>query len=433
MDEVTVTVIELGDPGSPAEPLRSGRRRLPSHAVVRSAAVAAILFCLAPVTGSSRPVPLMIRPAWSVAFDMSSSVQVTRDAVYVLSTGARSQVTARELANGGVRWSVPLPVSRGPLTISETGAVLVPLGPAGDEATTAALDPRTGSQLWRLSGDVLETTSQAALVAGTDATVREVRMADGGTIWSRPAGAVVAWAVADHALRSARLVSVTAGGQVRTVRLADGALLSRGRLPDVDGVLLKDGLSAAGGLLYVNQTNTDRAVVKAYDLDTLKLRWMYAQTASDDVPSGPAAHACGLVMCFLDGTGTVGLESATGRVRWRASGWIDPAPVTGANRLLADSPDHAWYGLLDSSTGRVVATLGAGAPVWDRTGSTPAYYLHVVAPSDPRTAVSRIDPGTGTLALRGMIGPVDVRRCTAAGSAVVCVTADGRLSDTTLG
>jgi outer membrane protein assembly factor BamB len=178
---------------------------------------------------------------------------------------------------------------------------------------------------------------------------------------------------------------------------------------------------------------TDRAAVTAYDLDTLNPRWRFAQGASDAVSNGPAARACGVVMCFFDGTGTVGLDPGSGTVRWRAAGWIDFAPMTGGNRLLADSADHGWHVLIDSTTGKIVAALGAGTVVWDDTQSAPTYYLRAIAPSGRRVAVSRINLRTGELQLRGIVAAVGFPGCTSAGETLVCGTTDGRLAVTAVG
>jgi outer membrane protein assembly factor BamB len=421
-----MTIIELGDPGSAAARSVPAPRRREPHIAVRLAAVA--LLCVAAIGGSARPAPTMIRPGWSIPFDRTSIVKVTPGTVFILSTGGGSQVTAYDLGNGAVRWSKRLPMSRGRMTAAESGALMVPVGPAGDTEATVALDRRTGAEMWRLPGDVVHATPETALLAGPDATMRQVRIADGAEIWSRPLGHAVSWTILGPEPRSVRIVIAAPDGRVQVLRLSDGALLSHGRLPTSVGVPVKED----AGVLYVNRMETNRAVAAAYDLDTLTMRWRFAQGASDDVPA-MAARACGIVLCFHDGVSTVGLDLDSGAARWRAGGWIDPVPVAGENRLLADSFDHAWHALIDSVTGRIVAELGAGTPVWDSTGSVPTYYLRAVAPSGRRVAVSRINLRTGELQVRGMVGAVGFPGCTAVGVTLVCGTADGRLAVTAVG
>jgi hypothetical protein len=88
-------------------------------------------------------------------------------------------------------------------------------------AATETLDLRTGVQLWRLPGDVIDATPETALLGGERAPLREVRMADGRTIWSRPAGGAVSWAVAGRGQPSARVVAAGADGRV-IADLGDG-------------------------------------------------------------------------------------------------------------------------------------------------------------------------------------------------------------------
>jgi hypothetical protein len=50
-----------------------------------------------------------------------------------------------------------------------------------------------------------------------------------------------------------------------------------------------------------------------------------------------------------------------------------------------------------------------------------------------RTSVSRINPRTGEIQLRGMIDGVDFPGCGVAGDRLICGTADGRLAVTAAG
>jgi outer membrane protein assembly factor BamB len=422
-----MTIIELGDPGSDATAPAPARRRLDHHVVMRWAAAAVAVLCAATLTGSAVPGSTVIRPRWSVAFSSTSLADATRDTVFVQSINVGSEVTAYELGSGKVRWSKGLPMPRGRMTAGVPGVVLVPILLEG----TVALDPRTGAEMWRLPGDIVSATPETALLTQPDRTLVLARMADGSRIWSRPIEGDESWAVIGPERQ--RIVAVTPDGRLQVLRLSDGALLSQSHAENGSGVPFRTGLLAESGLLFVNRMETDRAVVTAYDLGTLRQRWRYAQSATDEIVTGPAARACGVVLCFADGTGTVGLDPGTGTIRWRAAGFVDAAPVAGQNRMLADSGDGGRYALLDTATGTVVVSLGAGIAVRDAVRFVPAYYLRPVAPDGRRVAVSRIDLATGGLQLRGMVEAVGPQGCTAVADTLICGTKDGRLTVTDVG
>jgi hypothetical protein len=253
--------------------------------------------------------------------------------------------------------------------------------------------------------------------------LRQARMADGAVIWSRPVAGAASWTPEE-------IVVAGAGGRIETLRSGDGAVLASGRLPNGPGIPVRGGIGADSGLLLVNRMETDRAAVTGYDLGTLKPRWHFAQTASDDVVTGPAAYACGVVLCFIDGTATVGLDRLAGTVRWRAGGWIDAEPTIAADRLMAESPDHAWHVLIDSVSGRIVGDLGVGTAVWDGDRTVPRFYLR---PLGRRVSVSRINVRSGELQTRGMVAAAGSAGCTAGGDTLVCGTTDGRLTATVVG
>jgi outer membrane protein assembly factor BamB len=421
-----MTIIELGDPGSAATAPAPARRRLHHRVVARRAAAVAVL-CAATLAGSAVPGSTVIRPRWSVALSLTSLVDAARDTVFVQSINAGSQVTAYELGSGEVRWSKGLPMPRGRMTARVPGAVLVPILLQG----TAALDPRTGAEMWRLPGDVVSATPGTALLTQPDRTLSMVRMADGGRIWSRAIEGDESWAVVGPERQ--RIVAATPDGRLQMLRLSDGALLSQGHVDNNSGVPVRNGLVVESGLLFVNRLETDRAVVTAYDLDTLRQRWRYAQSATDKIVTGPAARACGVVLCFTDGSATVGLDPGTGTVRWRAAGFVDAVPVTGQNRALVDSADHGRYALIDTVTGTVMVSLGAGTAVRDAIRSVPAYYLRPIPPDGRRVTAGRIDLATGGLQWRGIVDAVGPQGCTAVAETLICGTEDGRLTVTDVG
>ncbi|MET3430496.1 outer membrane protein assembly factor BamB [Actinoplanes tereljensis] len=353
------------------------------------------------------------------------------DTVFVVPAAGVSDVTAYDLRSGAVRWSTWVPTAHGRMVAQPPGALMVPVGRDGG-AATVALDLRTGEQLWRVAGDLIDATPETALLAGPDATVRRVRMADGATIWSRPVDGAASWTITGHDLRWGRIVAARADGLVRTLRLVDGIPLVQRRLPnDLD--VSAGNVGTVAGVVYVNRMETDRAVVTGYDLGTLDPRWRFAQASSDALPEGPAARTCGVVICFRDGTSTVGLDPGSATVRWRVAGWVDATRTADRSRLLADSPDREWHALIDSATGRIVAELGAGTAVWNYEHSTPTYYLRVLGSAEPGVLASRLNLQTGRLEPRGVLGEVGFPGCIAVGDHLICGTTDGHLAVTDLG
>lgn len=394
---------------------------------MRWAAAAVAALCGVTLTGSAVSGSAVIRPRWSVAFSATSLADAARDTVFVQSINVGSQVTAYELDSGAVRWSKGLPMPRGRMTARVPGAVLVPILLQG----TVALDPRTGAEMWRRPGDIVSATPGTALLRQPDRTLILVRMADGSRIWSRAIEGDESWAVVGPERQ--RIVAATPDGRIRVLRLSDGALLSEGRVENGSGAPVRNGVVAESGLLFVNRMEADRAVVTAYDLDTLRERWRYAQSATDEIVTGPAARACGIVLCFADGTATVGLDPDTGTARWRAAGFVDAVPVTGQNRVLARRGDLGGYALIDTATGTVVLSLGTGTAVRDALRSVPGYYLRPVAPDGRRVAAGRIDLATGGLQLRGIVEAAGPQGCTAVTDTLICGTTDGRLTVTDVG
>lgn len=425
---MAAAVIDLGEPGS--APPRRPRRRFDPASVRDVALAAVIVLCAATLSASARPRPDLIDPGWTVGIGRNSVVKMTARTVFVLSSDGGARITAYELADGTVRWSRPVPVSRLRLDAAEPGVVLVPVGRtsiryvndlgqaiiSGLTEATVALDPRTGAERWRQPGEVVHSTPETAFLVQPGATVRQVRTADGAVLWSRSVPGAESWLVAGHELRSARIIAVTADGRVVVLRLADGTDVSRGDVP-ADEV-------GADAMVYANRTVGGRAMVTAYDLDSLHPQW-----AVTGASAAARTHPCGTVLCFADSGGIAGLDPGRGTLRWRAPGWTDATPVTGENRLIAGNGGR--HAILDSSTGAVLADLGPGTPVWDAGDDGPVFYLR---PSGAgRMAVSRIDVRSGDLRPRGLVERAGGSGCGAVADQLVCATAGGRLAVTTVG
>jgi outer membrane protein assembly factor BamB len=406
-----MAVIELDRPVA-----APGRRRQFDR---RTALTAVILLCASVVTGSARPAPATVDRLWSVPAGRAVATAGAR--VFVLTS---DQIRAYDRETGRLRWSRPMAETQPALTVTDPGALLVPVGPTGIHylsgygvaviegvtEDTVALDPATGTELWRRPGAVVHATGETTLLVSPGATLRQVRTADGAVLWSDVVDGAVSWSLAGSEPRPARIVADTVDGQVVVLRLADGTVVSRGDVPG-DAV-------DADAMVYANRTDHGWVTVTAYSLDSLTEAWQAtARTA------GGRAHRCGIVVCFSEGGGVDGLDPATGRLRWWTTGWTDAVAVTGQDRLVASA--GARTALLDSATGAVVADLGAGVAVWDQAGATPWFFLRPAGPG--QVTVDRLDARTGRLSPRGLM-PAGATCTAAAADRLVCTTAAGRLA-----
>jgi outer membrane protein assembly factor BamB len=441
-----VSAIDLGDitagpPEVPEPPMTSRALRRATLALVTVLSVAT-------VSASTRPEPSrLVHPMWSIATTDLSPFYLDHDTVFVLANGW--DLTAYALADGRVRWSKRLTEPQLNATAGDMPALLLPsghtvittVGPDGQRtldnvtAATVALDPVTGAQRWRIPGDIAQHSAEAALLvepdphSGRPRTFREVRIGDGAVMWARAAGSPDYWAAGGDEIHSGHLVTTAADGRTEVFRLVDGRRTAAGRLPlhrgrrqIGDSIMLEVDPAA----MYLNRTEGGRLTVAAYDLATLRPRWTV-----DGGTTARQAHLCGPALCVSDGSATTGYDLGTGRFRWRAEGWINAVRVTGG-RLLADSTRGSGQGLLDATTGRLMANLGDGNTVWDALAGVPTFRLRDTLSPPGRTAVTRLDARTGTRWLRGMIDAVPGKTCAAEGDRLICLTTNGRLAVTSV-
>jgi hypothetical protein len=430
-----VNAIELGD--ITAAPAEAPEPPITSRGLRRGALALVTVLGLAATSASARPEPAhLLRPMWSIAITDLSPFYLTRDTVFVLSSGW--DLTAYALADGRVRWSKRLTEQQTAATAGDLTSLLMPSGytlvtstdPGGLRmydhvaAATVALDSVTGAQRWRIPGDVGHHSASAALLVEADPhggrpkTFRQVRIGDGTVLWTLAAGSPDYWAAA-----AGHLVTMTGDGRTGVFRLADGVRVADGRLPLRRG---RTGDSVAFELdataVYLERVEGGRLTVAAFGLPSLRPRWTV-----DGGANARQAHLCGPVLCVSDGTATTGYDLGTGRSRWHAPDWINATPVTGG-RLLTDSSRGTGQGLLDAATGTLIADLGDGYPVWDPIAGTPTFRLRDTVSPPGRSAVTRLDSRTGELWLRGSIDGVPGKTCAAAADSLICQTTNGRLA-----
>nr|BFE72836.1 hypothetical protein GCM10020092_061370 [Actinoplanes digitatis] len=224
--------------------------------------------------------------------------------------------------------------------------------------------------------------------------IRLVRLRDGGTVWTRDRTGVVSWATdTTPGVRPDRLVTVTAEGRAEVIAPADGSVIATGTLPRAGD---DSAVTVEGRQLYRDQTVRGRTTVTAYDIDTLRRLWTVEQP-----PGG--SFGCGPVVCIGDGESVSGHDRATGARLWRLSGTAGVYPLAGGH-LLAEDGNGARRTVLDATTGRRLAELDRGVPVWDSRGRL-TYLIAATLRPPGRTSVSSLDPVTGEVVLRGTVAP----------------------------
>jgi outer membrane protein assembly factor BamB len=439
-----VTVIDLGrvddDPPTASRP-RPLRRPEWRRLLVAVVAVC----CVLTVTGSARPDPRGLVQLWDVPFaPEADAYQSSGDQVFVLDLSGDQRLTAHDARTGAVRWSAAAGDSFGLAGVG-AGALLMQARPAvikrveADGSSfvrefsrdTVAVDTATGRQLWRQPGEIMTIVDDRALLLEWDRTgeqarrIRAVRLRDGGTVWSRDSVGVVSWTVdRTPGVRNDRLLTVTAQGRAVVIAPADGSVVTTGTLPR-PGVGRDDDHSSVtlqGRRLYQDRTVGGRTTFTAYDVDTLRRLWIVQQ------PSG-FSFGCGPVVCISDGDSISGHDRATGARLWWLPGASGVYSLSG-DRLLAEEQQGAQHTVVEGTTGRRVAVLGRGAPVWDARGHL-AYLIAGTLQPPGLTSVSSLDPVTAEVVLRGTVA--SAQSCRNDRDLLTCVTEDNRLTVTDLG
>ncbi|MGW4946328.1 outer membrane protein assembly factor BamB family protein [Actinoplanes sp. NPDC004185] len=449
-----MAVIELGLVGAEgdeqdARPDRRplGRRDLRSLLVAVVTAVSVLT-----VTGSARPDPSGLTELWSIPFELGSGAyMLTPDTVYVLTQPGQDRLSAYDLRTGGLRWSRPAPDDSSWLSGIRAGALLLPAGLStamyedadGSTVTrelsrdTVAVDAGTGRLLWRQTGELINAEDDRALLSEWNeagdkiTTFRAVRLSDGSTIWSRPAGDIGSWAT-DNApgAKAERLVTVTAQGRAEVLDLDDGSLVTTGTFPWRPESASENDYTTVtvdGAQLYLERNEGDASTVTAYDTDTLRQLWRVDRTA----PGG--AYGCGPVVCLNGTNDTTGRDRTTGEVRWRIPGAANGFPLLDGLLLVGDDETGARHRLVDTATGRQLIDLGTAMPVWDHRLRGTRYVVARAQNATNLTLISQMDPRSGQVLLRGTVAAVLDFGCQSSGDVIVCETGDNRLIVTDVG
>jgi outer membrane protein assembly factor BamB len=436
-----MTVIELGEVSSgssPEEPSAPPRRSDVRRIAVLVVAVLTVLL----VTGSERPEPRGLPLLWSVPLAGDQFV-LTADSLYMQASAGRPELIAYDAADGTVRWRRPAGQPEYWINTDVPGVLLVPdftdqqvTDENGDTSTqpvvteTAALDPRTGRELWRSSGEAsLRSGDLIQMSVWDDRSAGATRFlvvnrADGRVVWQiEPRPAVTNWtATGADPQRPDRFITATKDGLVEVRRMDTGAVVIRKQLP----WLLPDSpvgafaqLFGARSVLFVIREDAGRQVIDAYRPETLDRLWSRAINMSHNF------FECGGRICISTGQGTVeAVDAATGKPAWTSAGWDYAREIT-PDRLLTEHHQGEFSGLIDATDGRKILQFPDGLNLVDQTTGT-VISLGANLTEPPGSPVSQ-PAADGTVVLRGLVGPVGNAGCQYTAGRLACAVTGGTL------
>jgi hypothetical protein len=382
--------------------------------------VALVLLVLAAVGPAEPPAP-GLRMVLAANGTAAAAFELGADALYTASYGvgnpnSESAVRRFELADGSLRWAVPLPQGVQNLQINDGAGVL--MARSGTDPRISFLDAGTGRVLWRLAAantSVVTLATTGALIATDVPDATELRLAEprtGRTIWSRTLGGPVSFGPDGlWTGRPARVVAIGLGGTVTTLDFATGEVLSAG---DMGGPLRAEGdrvHTVGDNRMVVFRPDTGPALA-AYSLVPFARLWRAEE-------SGESVFDCGPVWCLMrpDISAVVAIDPATGARRWRTG------EVAYARRLddrfLAgyDQGEQPRMSLLDPGTGRILRRIG---PVFQ----VGRLLVQSDAANPDQAWVSELDPD-GRPHTVGRVDTTVPFGCEAEGRYLACPTTDG--------
>ncbi|GIF18780.1 outer membrane protein assembly factor BamB [Actinoplanes tereljensis] len=422
-----MTIIDLGEiteeAVTPSVPVDISRLRRLALAVLSVVGVL-VLAGAAPAASSG------VRQLWTTPLRQGESWSLSDDTVYL--TRLDNKISAYQLTTGELRWSVPAGAELGdPRPRLAGGLLLVPADPvmiSQEEAdgsryyyqtvhTTIALDAATGDERWRISGEAYSSGDGGTLLI-TDhdeqartTRLRQIRLADGTEVWSRPVPAAPSWTPILDGDRTVAIATATENGLISIYDYATGHLRRSTRV-SAEGTLT---LMPAGPYLVVMRDLQNSSDTAVYDPANLRRLWNTTQ---------PTAYltACGNLLCSIGGGAIVGHLPRTGQEVWRLPGMRDLTVVSLDRMIVTGDAISGDSHLADPATGRTI-----GAPVVGRTvyphdaGVTPMFVRPAVEPPD-RLALVALDPADGTQRTLGTVPPLTVEDvCTSASGYLACV------------
>ena len=354
------------------------------------------------------------------------------DTLYTLQAGI---VTAYDATTGGRRWYYRQITDA--VYAAETsldGVALLSSDPcvSGAPVGTAAVDPRTGKELWHQPGvpaswDGTLTVLTQGSWADRCLSVPQGQPLSGAVQWTgvTPATGATAWQVSvprasivalDQQASAWAAVRDVQGG-LSVVDLRTGVASP----PRADLAAGEVRLVADGDLLVVARAlpayDADaRIALTAYDRTTLERRW---DTTILSTLRGFTAQPCGGYLCFVNDR-TAALDPTDGALRWSggASGYLAAGGRLLAGRPVGGTPDSQadvdGVFVRDPRTGRATVTLAT----WKVLGADPTRLLVGQVGVD-ETLLAWLD-GDAPTPLTTLPGRFD--SCALAGSTLACRT-----------
>ncbi|MGK5683954.1 outer membrane protein assembly factor BamB family protein [Actinoplanes sp. URMC 104] len=418
-----MTLIDLGDAGTAAEP-SAAPVDLPRLRRLVLAVLTAV--GLAAMTASAPPVPSLVRPLWTTAFQPSDTVAMDGGAVYLNRSSASgpAEVVAYDLHTGRLRWSTSTGDAYG--IRSAGGVVLVTAGPLPIDAPasspgprTIALDAATGARLWQATGASSPSSVGGEVLlaetgrSGATTGLRLLGLRDGRQVWRRSIVPAEEWTVLTEGGRPASVVSVTATGDATVYDYDDGAVRHRGRIP-WNGVYSAT-VFPAGAQLVVVRTASAQTAATIYRAADLRPLWH-----SDELIG--YVTGCGPLICTAGVRGVAGRDPVTGRETWRRDDMRFVWDL-GADRLLLSAAANlasATTVLVDATTGRTIGRPlgGQEAFVVDPAGSL--MLLRATRTPYDRTAVNRLDLADGRQTTLGTVDRLAEQTCQGVSGYLLC-------------
>ena len=372
-----------------------------------TAAVAVLVATLLlPVAGDRVGLaPPVLQPSAS-----SQVLLVTADRVYTVTQPAQNPVTlnAYRLPSGARLWAVPMRQGFAITHADDRHVIIFDSGPEQHDSVIDVLDAGTGETVWQrtglvgaaLAGDLLVTQNPGGDQPDAPFTFIALAVDDGTRRWSvtTPDGSLVG-AVDGSGTEDGDDTQVTALVELdtdRTMRFRDLRTGQVQRIVKLDGAEPVDRFQIAGGQVLTYADDTE--YLGAYDLASGHRLWggQVEQTGSFVSPCGP-------VLCQEADGRVLGLDPASGRVRW---GFDSPNGYTMLNDrrvVVIQSPLTADGRrtdalLVDADTGAVRRRLGT----WRFLGGLDAGRLLVWRSDDKGHAiVGAFDAKTGAVEVIG--------------------------------
>ena len=375
-------VIDLGEGrGEVADDLPPRPRRTRAQ-LYRRVVLYATAVLLGLLGGAVAPGVPPLAAAGQVPVSVDDRIIVDGDRLIVVGEPASGveAVSAFRLPGGHREWSSRVRLAS--VAGTEVGVVggVVLVGRSGRSgqilAHTAAIDERTGAQLWTSGLSILAfREGTGALLSDGVSTLQAVDPHDGRSLWTYPLDPTCRQAVGapsgvEHPTAFVELCTQLPPYQLRVVNLADGTVTAS--RPLEHGATTRPPLPwqlvVVDGVVIVEDNLSDPPGLRAYDLDGLRQIWVGAAYAFGDNEIG-----CGLDLCLLSTGNTIHVDPHTGALMGRLSPSL---PLTAQVGVFQANVPAGVVGTL--------LLLGPGAP-------TPANLtdaMYAVGPVPERSTVS---------------------------------------------